>query len=105
MFVPRGTAVVLRIIKKDQTKGGIVLPDERFDHGPLTCEVLALGPGTWKDGRFDPIKSLAVGDMVLCNRHDGSYIEKEGQRYMLVDEAAVLAIVREDAAPAQPVEA
>lgn len=59
-FVPYGTCLLLRVMDKKNTDGGLILPDAVTD-GKLTalCRVLAVGPNA---------KVYRVGDTVVMHR-------------------------------------
>lgn len=99
MLEARGTCVIVRIDREDQTKGGVFLPEQRSESGPVAGVVVSVGPGDRsadEPTRTIPPHNLEVGMRVLCNRHGGSYLERGGKRFLLCDEKAVLAIERED---------
>lgn len=104
-FRPRGDYVFLEIVVREQTAGGIVLPDERKElpgHGT----VLAVGPNVTKrqvtktkpgfntdfnESNWTP--AIAVGDHVWFSRYCGASIEfpdgSQDARYRIVSEGEI----------------
>ena len=86
------------IIKREEAKkasqGGILLPDvtvvqNRTDRG----EILAVGPGhPNKEGTLQQ-PNLSVGMVVLFPRQAGADVEVDGEKYLILSEPDVLAIL------------
>lgn len=66
---------------------GIIIPDSAKEK-PLKGKVLAVGNGT-KDEEM----VLKVGDTVLYGKYAGTEIEIEGEKYLMMRQSDVLAIV------------
>jgi chaperonin GroES len=90
---PLGPKVLIKRLEAEQTtKGGIVLPDNAKEK-PQRGTVLAIGDGKMtKDGNKVPLQ-VAKGDKVLFSSYAGTEIKIEGEEYMLMDEADILAIL------------
>ena len=90
---PLGEKVLIkRLEAEEKTKGGIVLPDNAKEK-PQKGTVLAVGDGKLlKDGKRAAFQ-VAKGDKVLFASYAGTEIKVEGEEYMLMDEADVLAIL------------
>ena len=90
---PLGDRIVVKVVEElERTKGGIVLPDTAKEK-PQKGTVLAVGDGRLtKDGNRVPFQ-VAKGDKVIFSSYAGSEIKIEGQEYMLMDEADILAIL------------
>lgn len=67
--------------------GGIIIPDSAKEK-PLKGEVLAVGSGT-KDEEM----VLKVGDTVLYGKYAGTEIEMEGEKFLIMRQNDVLAII------------
>lgn len=67
--------------------GGIIIPDSAKEK-PLKGEVLAVGNGT-KDEEM----VLKPGDQVLYGKYAGTEIELEGEKYLIMRQNDVLAII------------
>lgn len=72
---------------EEVTMSGIIIPDSAKEK-PLRGEVLAVGKGT-KDEEM----MLKEGDTVLFGKYAGSEIEFEGEKYLIMRQSDVLAIV------------
>ncbi len=73
---------------EEKTIGGIIIPDSAKEK-PLQGDVIAVGNGT-KD---EPMV-LAAGDRVLYGKYAGTEIEHEGEKYLIMRQADILAILK-----------
>jgi chaperonin GroES len=73
---------------EEKTVGGIIIPDSAKEK-PLRGEVLAVGEGT-KDEQM----VLHVGDRVLYGKYAGTELELDGEKYLIMRQSDVLAIVK-----------
>ena len=71
-----------------QTASGIIIPDSAKEK-PLRGEVLAVGNGT-KDEEM----VLKAGDQVLYGKYAGTELELDGEKYLIMRQSDVLAIVQ-----------
>ena len=86
---PLGDRVLVEPIEeKEQTVGGIIIPDSAKEK-PLKGTVKAVGNGT-KD---EPMV-VAVGDTVLYGKYAGTEIEFEGEKYLMMRQSDILAIIK-----------
>ena len=67
--------------------GGIIIPDTAKEK-PQRGKVIAVGNGT-KDEEM----ILKVGDEVLYGKYAGTELENEGEKYLMMRQSDVLAIV------------
>lgn len=72
---------------EETTLAGIIIPDSAKEK-PLKGKVLAVGNGT-KDEEM----VLNVGDIVLYGKYAGTEIELEGEKYLIMRQSDVLAVV------------
>ena len=72
---------------EEKTVGGIIIPDTAKEK-PLYGEVLAVGNGT-KDEEM----VLKAGDTVLYVNYAGTEIELEGEKYLIMRQSDVLAVL------------
>lgn len=70
-----------------KTVGGIIIPDTAKEK-PLQGKVIAVGTGT-KDEEM----VLKVGDEVLYGKYAGTEIEHEGNKYLIMRQSDVVAIL------------
>ena len=72
---------------EEVTMSGIIIPDSAKEK-PLRGKVLAVGQGT-KDEEMH----LKEGDEVLYGKYAGTEIEFEGEKYLIMRQNDVLAII------------
>ena len=72
---------------EERTIGGIIIPDTAKEK-PLKGEVVAVGNGT-KDEEM----VVKVGDTVLYGKYAGTELELEGNKYLIMRQSDILAIV------------
>lgn len=72
---------------EEKTAGGLIIPDTAKEK-PLQGEVLATGNGT-KDEEM----ILKAGDRVLYGKYAGTEVEVEGEKYLIMRQSDVLAIM------------
>jgi chaperonin GroES len=79
--------LILPVPAEEKTIGGIIIPDTAKEK-PLQGKVVAVGNGT-KDEEM----VIAVGDQVLYGKYAGTEIEHEGEKYLIMRQSDVLAIL------------
>ena len=72
---------------EERTVSGIIIPDSAKEK-PLKGEVLAIGSGT-KDEKM----VVAVGNTVLYGKYAGTELEWEGEKYLIMRQSDILAII------------
>ncbi|HOP71615.1 co-chaperone GroES [Thermoclostridium caenicola] len=89
---PLGARVLLKEIESEETtKSGIVLPSSAQEK-PYIGEVLEVGPGEVNEGK--EIKMVVKkGDRVLYSKYAGTEVKLEDQKYLLVKQSDILAII------------
>ena len=89
---PLGDRVLVEPIEeKDQTVGGIIIPDSAKEK-PMQGKVIAVGKKTDKDGKevaFD----VKVGDRVLLPKYGGTEVKIDDKEYQLVREEDLLGVI------------
>jgi chaperonin GroES len=85
---PLADRVMVKLEKDEaKTAGGIIIPDtaqEKTQRG----KVIEVGPGTEKD----PI-TVKKGDKVMYDKYAGSPIKIDGEEYLILKMADIIAIV------------
>lgn len=79
--------LVKPVAAEEKTIGGIIIPDSAKEK-PLRGEVLAVGKGT-KDEEM----VLKAGDQVLYGKYTGTELEYEGEKYLIMRQSDVLAVL------------
>ena len=72
---------------EEKTAGGIIIPDTAKEK-PLQGEVLAVGNGT-----RDEEMVLKAGDTVLYGKYAGTEVELDGEKYLIMRQSDVLAVL------------
>lgn len=85
--------VVKRMEEKEQrTASGIIIPDTAKEK-PQVGEVIAVGDGkVLSSGQVVALK-VKPGDKVLFNKYAGTEVELDGEKYLVMSEDEVLAII------------
>ena len=91
-LTPRNDRVVLRPVREEITKGGIIIAGADKER-PETAEVVAVGPGQLKDNGSREKIELSKGDKVLFSKYSGTEVELEGEEYIICRESDVLAVL------------
>ena len=79
--------LILPAAAEEKTIGGIIIPDTAKEK-PLKGEVIAVGNGT-----KDEAMVLKKGDQVLYGKYSGTELEVEGEKYLIMRQSDVLAVV------------
>lgn len=90
---PLGDRLIVEPIEQDEvTASGIILP-ETAKEKPMQGSVLAAGPGARKDDGSRAELDVSVGDTVLYAKYAGTEVKVSGNKYLILKETDVLAIV------------
>jgi len=85
---PLGDRVLVKPAAAEEKIGGIIIPDTAKEK-PLRGEVVAAGKGT-KDEEM----ILKQGDQVLYGKYSGTELELDGEKYLMMRQSDVLAIIK-----------
>lgn len=90
---PLGDRVVVQPRKKEEmTSSGLVLPDTASEK-PQEGSVLAVGPGRVLDNGKRVEMEVKSGDTVLFAKYAGTEVKLDGEEYLVIREADLLAIL------------
>ena len=84
---PLADRVLILPAPAEEKVGGIIIPDTAKEK-PLRGKVVAAGNGT-KDEEM----ILKEGDEVLYGKYSGTELEFEGEKYLMMRQSDVLAVV------------
>ena len=84
---PLADRVLVKPAPAEEKIGGIIIPDTAKEK-PLRGEIVATGKGT-----KDEVMELKAGDVVLYGKYAGNEIEVEGEKYLMMRQSDVLAVV------------
>ena len=89
---PLSDRVILKAMEaEEKTKGGIILTSSAKEK-PEMAEVVAVGPGGTVDGK-EVVMTVKVGDKVLTSKYSGTEVKVDGEKYTIVRQSDILAIV------------
>ena len=94
---PLGSRVLIRPFTKEElapkTSFGIILPDSDKKEKAEQGKVLAVGPGSFVDGKFIPM-SVKVGDVVAFSKYGYDDITVDGEELYVIKEESILAVLK-----------
>ena len=79
--------LILPAAAEEKTISGIIIPDSAKEK-PLKGSVVAVGNGT-----KDEDMVVKPGDVVLYGKYAGTEIELEGEKYLIMRQSDLLAII------------
>ena len=89
---PLADRVVIKMIEAEETtKSGIILAGAAKEK-PQMAEVLEVGPGGIVDGKEIKME-VNVGDHVLFTKYAGTEVKLDGENYIIIRQADILAVV------------
>jgi chaperonin GroES len=90
---PLGDRIVVKPQDEEEsrTASGLVIPDTAKEK-PQLGEVLAVGPGEFRDGDRVPM-DVNVGDVVFYSKYGGTEVKVEGEDYLVLSSRDVLAVL------------
>jgi len=78
--------------KKDEIKGGIIIPDTAKEK-PMEAKIVAVGAGKLdKTGKRIPLE-VKVGDRVLIGKYSGQEVKIEDVEHAILKEDEILGII------------
>lgn len=81
------------VAEEKMTKSGIVLPESAEKEKPIKGRVVAAGPGKLNEKGSRVKMSVKVGDLVLFKKYGPDEIQIDGKKYLVGEEADILAII------------
>jgi len=94
---PLQDRVLLKPVEPTETtRGGLFIPASAQEVS-MQGTVVAVGPGKMDETGSHRIPvSINVGDVVLYGKYAGAEVEGDGETYLLVREADIVAILRKE---------
>lgn len=83
--------IVKALPMEEKTKSGIYMPDTAKEK-PQEGEVIAVGPGKMEKGERIAL-DVKVNDRVIYSKYAGTEIKFDGEEYLILKEADILAIL------------
>ena len=89
---PLADRVIIKALPiEEKTKSGIYMPDTAKEK-PQEGEVLAVGPGKMEKGERVAL-DVKVNDRVIYSKYAGTEVKFDGEDYLILKEADILAII------------
>ncbi|MEB3298667.1 MAG: co-chaperone GroES [Candidatus Sericytochromatia bacterium] len=89
---PLADRVVVKVLKQEQTSGGIFLPDTAQEK-PQMGEIIAVGPGKMDDDGDRLPMDVKAGDRVIFAKYSGTEVKLDGAEYLLLAEKDILGVI------------
>jgi len=80
--------------EEEKTSGGIIIPDTAKEK-PQKGEVVAVGDGRILDNGEKVPMCVKVGDKILYGKYAGTEVKIEGEKYLVMREDDIYAIIEE----------
>ncbi len=92
-FKPLGDRVFIKFLEEmEKTAGGLYIPDAAKEK-PQMGEILAVGPGKIQENGQRLAPEVKKGDKVLYTSYAGTEVKIDGEKYLLMRESDILAVV------------
>lgn len=90
---PLADRIMIKALEEEEVKkGGIIIPDTAKEK-PQKGEIIAVGPGRLTDAGERVSLEVSVGDKVLYGKYSGTEVSVEDEKYIILRESDVLAII------------
>ncbi len=91
---PLSDRILVKAFEEDEVmKGGIIIPDTAKEK-PQKGEVVETGPGRLNDSTGDRLPlEVSKGDQVLYGKYSGSEVTIEDEKYIILRESDILAVL------------
>ncbi len=90
---PLADRVVVKPLEEaEQMRGGLYIPDTAKEK-PQQGEVVAVGPGKFSETGERITPDVKEGDKVLYGKYSGTDVTVDGQEYLILREADILAVL------------
>ncbi len=91
MIKPLQDKVLIKMKENEETtKSGIILTASA--EKPKVAEVIAVGPGRVVEGKKEEMY-IKEGDKVILSKYAGTEVKYEGEDYIIVSQADILAVI------------
>lgn len=92
MLKPLSNRVVVEPVK-EETKGGIILPETADKEKAEKGKVIACGPGKLlESGQRAPME-VKVGDIVMFKKYSPDEVKVEGKEYLILEDSDIMGII------------
>ena len=91
---PLADRVVIKLVEaEEKTKSGIILTSAAQEK-PEVYEVVVVGPGGMVDG-YEVKMEVKAGDKIITGKYAGTTVKLDGEEYLVIRQADILAIVED----------
>jgi chaperonin GroES len=93
-IAPLADRVVVKALEETETmRGGLYIPDTAKEK-PQQGEIIAVGPGRLSDQGERLVPDIKAGDKVLYGKYSGTEVTVDGESFLILREADVLAVLK-----------
>ena len=90
---PLADRVVVQALEEtEQMRGGLYIPDTAKEK-PMQGTIIAVGPGKLSEENERIAPDVKVGQKVLYGKYSGTEVSVDGEEYLILREADILAII------------
>jgi chaperonin GroES len=90
---PLSDRVVVQALEEtEQMRGGLYIPDTAKEK-PMQGTIIAVGPGKLSEENERIAPDVKVGQKVLYGKYSGTEVSVDGEEYLILREADILAII------------
>lgn len=90
MLQPIEDKVILKSATETMSSGGVIIPDLAQEN-TMVADVVAVGPGRWKEDGKRFAMACKVGDKVVFPKFSAHRFEYDDEEYIVIRESDILA--------------
>ncbi len=92
---PLGGRILVKPLEKEESHlGFLIIPDTAEKEKPQQGKVISLGTGKISDDGKKVGFNVKVRDKVMFKQYAPDEIELDGEKYLVIDESDILAIIK-----------
>ena len=84
--------VVVKMVEAEETTASGIILTASAQEKPQVAEIIEVGPGGMVDGK-EVVMTVKVGDHVITSKYSGTEVKLDGEKYIIVRQSDILAIV------------
>ena len=92
MLKPLSNRVVVEPIK-EETKGGIILPETADKEKAEKGRIIATGPGKFLENGSRAPMEVKVGDKVMFKKYSPDEVKVDRKEYLVLEESDIMGII------------
>lgn len=90
---PLGENVIVKPLREEETKSGIVIPATVDKQRPERGEVIAVGPGKFTETGGRLPMDVRVGQKVLFKKYSPDEIKMDGEELLVIAATDIIAVL------------